>query len=233
MTDLSCPNCGADLDVSTLFASAADQKALARLASVSIPMGARVLQYVQLFKPARQSLTARKKIKLLLELLPDLERRAVTWKGRDWPAPLAAWAEAIDQMLGQRDAGKLELPMKHHAYLYAVLAGMADKTEAAAEKKREADRRGARPAGIRCDPVDLVATLTVALPIATAGERVADARTAHAPTHLPAPAKRSDAGAATSPAVRAIRDAVQRARRAQTAVDEILSHPTPIPGENP
>lgn len=193
MTDLSCPNCGADLDVSTLFASAADQKALARLASVSIPMGARVLQYVQLFKPARQSLTARKKIKLLLELLPDLERRAVTWKGRDWPAPLAAWAEAIDQMLGQRDAGKLELPMKHHAYLYAVLAGMADKAEAAAEKKREADKRSARPAGARAP------ALTVADMLA--------------PLHMPTTPPKAPA-AGTSPAVRAMKAEIERSRAA-------------------
>ena len=139
--DLSCPVCGTELDLAALFAHETDQRALARLAAVSIPLGARVLQYVALFTPPKQRLTAAKKIKLLLQLLPDLERQAIHHKGRDWPVPLAAWAQAIDQMLAARDAGRLELPMKGHGYLHAVLAGMADKHEAAAEQAREQDAR--------------------------------------------------------------------------------------------
>ena len=99
-----------------LFAHEQDQRALARLASVSIPLGARVLQYLALFTPPKQRLTSAKKIKLILQLLPDLERQAITHKGRDWEAPLAAWAQAIDQMLAARDAQRLELPMKGHGY---------------------------------------------------------------------------------------------------------------------
>lgn len=135
--------CGAELDVGVLFAHETDQRALARLAAVSIPLGARVMQYVALFTPPKTRLTAAKKIKLLLQLLPDLERQAITHKGRDWAVPLDAWALAFDQMLASRDAGRLELPMKGHGYLYTTLAGMADKHEAAAEAQREAERRTA------------------------------------------------------------------------------------------
>ena len=142
-TDLSCPVCGAELDVGVLFAHETDQRALARLAAVSIPLGARVMQYVALFTPPKTRLTAAKKIKLLLQLLPDLERQAIHHKGRDWSVPLDAWALAFDQMLASRDAGRLELPMKGHGYLYTTLAGMADKHEAAAEAQREAKRRTA------------------------------------------------------------------------------------------
>ncbi len=141
MSDLSCPACGAEFDLATAFAHETDQRALARLAAVSIPLGARVLRYVQLFTPPKQRLTAAKKIKLILQLLPDLERGAICHKGRDWPAPLPAWAQAIDQMLEAQGAGRLELPMKGHGYLYAVLSGMADKFESQAEQQREADRR--------------------------------------------------------------------------------------------
>lgn len=139
--DLSCPACGAELDLSVLFAHEHDQRALARLAAVSIPLGARVLQYLSLFTPPKQRLTAAKKIKLILQLLPDLERQAITYKGRDWAVPLSAWAQAIDQMLAARDAQRLELPMKGHGYLFAILAGMADKAEASAEAQREAERK--------------------------------------------------------------------------------------------
>ena len=144
MSDLCCPACGAEMDLALLFAHEHDQRALTRLASVSIPLGARVLQYIALFQPTKQRLTVAKKIKLLLQLLPDLERFAITHKGRDWAAPLSAWAQAIDQMLAARDAGRLELPMKGHGYLYAILSGMADKHEAEQEQQREQEQRSAR-----------------------------------------------------------------------------------------
>ncbi len=142
MSDLSCPTCGSELDLAVLFAHEDNQRAVARLASVSIPLGARVLQYLALFTPPKQRLTPAKKIKLLLQLLPDLERQSISFKGRDWAAPAAAWAQAIDQMLAGRDSGRLELPMKSHGYLYSVLAGLADRNEASAEAQSEAARRG-------------------------------------------------------------------------------------------
>ena len=147
--DLSCPVCGTELDLAVLFSHEHDQRALARLAAVSIPLGGRVLQYLALFTPPKQRLTAAKKIKLILQLLPDLEREAISWKGRDWPAPRTAWAMAIDQMLAARDAQRLELPMKGHGYLFAILAGMADKFEGQAEQQREQElRTGPRAATV-------------------------------------------------------------------------------------
>ncbi|MFC4473856.1 hypothetical protein [Comamonas denitrificans] len=143
MSDLHCPNCGTELDLATAFCAETDRKALERLVATSVPLGARVLQYIGLHQPAKQRLTAAKKIKLLLQLLPDLERRAITHRGRDWQAPLPAWAAAIDQMLLSRDAGKLELPLKGHGYLYAVIASSADRIEAQAEHQREAERAAA------------------------------------------------------------------------------------------
>lgn len=141
MSDISCTVCGTELDLATLFAHADDQRALARLVALSVPIGNRVLQYVTLFKPEKQNLTAAKKIKLIAQLLPDLERKAVTYKGRDWTAPLSAWGDAIDSMLASRNAGRLELPLKGHNYLYSTLARMADGIEAAAEAKVEEDAR--------------------------------------------------------------------------------------------
>lgn len=44
-------------------------------------------------------------------------------------------------MIGAAEAGRLDLPMRNHNYLLSVLAGMADKVEAAAEAKREEDAR--------------------------------------------------------------------------------------------
>lgn len=207
--EISCPNCGAELDAMTLFSCAADQQALARLAALSIPLGARVLQYVQLFKPERQNLTARKKVKLLLALLPDLERRAINYKGREWRAPLQAWAQAIDQMLAMRDAGRLKLPMTQHNYLYAILAGMAEKHEAAAEAEREANKRAARQAHVRGQAPDVSALLDSTMTVKAAR-----------PPRKPK---------TTSPTVRAMREEMARARAPSDTSDP--NENTPPQGE--
>lgn len=140
-TDISCPACGAEFDLLIAFSNEADKQALKRFVSVSIPLGPRVLYYVALFTPPKRQLTTAKKLKLIMQLLPDLERQTITFKGRDWSVPLESWAMAFDQMQASREGGRLELPMKGHGYLYAILSGMADKREGQAEQQREADRR--------------------------------------------------------------------------------------------
>lgn len=208
MSDLSCPTCGSELDLAVLFAHEQDQRALARLASVSIPLGARVLQYLALFTPPKQRLTSAKKIKLILQLLPDLERQAITHKGRDWEAPLAAWAQAIDQMLAARDAQRLELPMKGHGYLYAILAGMADKFEGQAEQQREQDlRTGPRAATV--NGPKSVADLVQA-PAPAAAPRPAPA----APAPSPGKAQGTPAPG-MSPTVRAMRALIESKKGTQ------------------
>jgi hypothetical protein len=139
--DINCPFCGIELTVAQLFAHADTQRAVGRLAAVSIPLGARVLQYCSLFAPAKTRMTVPKQVKSILQLLPDMERQGITHKGRDWIVPLSVWAQGIDQMLTSRDAGRLELPMTGHGYLYSILVGLADKVEARAETQVEADKR--------------------------------------------------------------------------------------------
>lgn len=139
--DIACPVCGTELTLAQLFANEDTQRAFARLASVSIPLGSRVLQYCTLFAPAKTRLTLPKQIKLIQSLLPDLERQAITHRGRDWAVPLSCWAQGIDQMLTARDMDKLDLPMKGHAYLYSILMSLADKVEASDEQRREAGAR--------------------------------------------------------------------------------------------
>ena len=51
--DIACPVCGTELTLAQLFANEDTQRAFARLASVSIPLGSRVLQYCTLFAPAK------------------------------------------------------------------------------------------------------------------------------------------------------------------------------------
>ena len=140
---IACPACGTELTLEHLVGHLDGERAFARLVALSVPMAHLVVQYIALFTPEKQRLTLRKKVRIIQQLLPDLQRHAITHKGRDWPAPLEAWAQAIEQMLAARTAGRLQLPMTGHGYLYAILAGMADKHEAAAEQQREDARRQA------------------------------------------------------------------------------------------
>ena len=192
MSDFACPACGAEFDLLVAFAHAEDREALARLVSAGIPIGSRVAQYLTLFQPVKQRLTTAKKIKLILQLLPDLERKAITYKGRDWPAPLSVWAHAIDQMLAARDAQRLELPMKGHGYLYAVLASMADKHEGQAEQQREQELRTGPRAATANGP-------------ANAADLVQQA----GPGAAPRPAPAAPAPAGMSPTVRAMRALIE------------------------
>ena len=140
------------MDLDVLLAHEDSRRALASLATLSLPLGKRTLQYIRLFKPATRQLGHGRVVKLIEELLPDLQRRAITHNGRDWDASLETWNIAIERVLERRDNGKLTLPLKSHGYLYEVIVGLVDKAESAVEKASEADRR-ARTPGADAQPV--------------------------------------------------------------------------------
>ena len=139
--ELTCPMCGTHLDLGHLLVDAENRTAFLRMIESCGSIGAVLMRYVQLFTPPKTSLTPRKQARILLQLLPDIERRAITHRNRDWQVPLSLWEQGIDQMLSLRDAGKLELPMTGHKYLYAILTSLADKVEASSEAQAEAAKR--------------------------------------------------------------------------------------------
>lgn len=139
--DLTCHVCGTELTMEQLLIHADDRAVVLRLLAMGSPIGAAVGAYTTLFSPPKHRLSMRKQARIFKELLPDIERCAITHRGRDWAVPLAVWESGIDQMLALRSAGKLELPMKGHGYLYAILTSLADKQEAVAEVQLDAARR--------------------------------------------------------------------------------------------
>ena len=196
--DLSCPVCGAEFDLAVLFKSEESRKTFERLTASCSPLRDRLAQYAALAKPPKHKLGTDKSLRIIKTMLPDIERGAITWKGRDWAAPLSAWAQAIDQMLAQRDAGRLELPMKGHGYLYAILAGMADKFEGQAEQQREQElRTGPRAATVN------------------GPKSVADLVQAPAPAAAPRPAPAAPTPAGMSPTVRAMRQQIEARKGTQ------------------
>ena len=124
---LNCPACGADLVLAALLVDAETRQAIERLVATGLPLGSRLLQYCTLHTPPKTRLTTAKQIKLILQLLPDIEAGVITHKGRRCTVPAHLWEQAMAQMLEMRAAGSLVPPLSGHAYLYALLAGLSAK----------------------------------------------------------------------------------------------------------
>lgn len=136
-----CPVCHSELSLAQVFSSEEAQRTFSRLAVLSVPLGVRLTRYLTLFTPPKTRLTQGKQLKLIEQLLPDLERRAITAQGRDWPAPLELWSQAFEKLFAVADAGRMTLPLSGHGYLYTTLHDLAEKAEAKKEQKTEQDRR--------------------------------------------------------------------------------------------
>jgi hypothetical protein len=167
---LSCPSCHAELTLDVLMQHEAARRAVARLAQVSLPFGALTLQYMALFKPASRALSIDRMVRLIEELLPDIEAQTVRRNGREWDAGIETWRAALQVVLDMRDAGNLRLPLTGHGLLHQVIANMAEKVEADRERRNEQQRRQRSAAGPRdAGPRDLaqIAADSAAMPLAT------------------------------------------------------------------
>ena len=146
---VTCPGCHAELSLEVLLTHEAARHAVARLAAVSLPFGALTLRYMALFRPEKRGLSIERMVRLVEELVVDVERQSITRKGREWHADVETWRAAIDEVISKREKGTLRLPLTNHALLHEVICGLVERHEARAESQREADRRGRREAGPR------------------------------------------------------------------------------------
>ena len=138
-----CPNCGAGMSLDALIAHEECRQLLAEVMQVGLPYGRAVIRYLGLFRPAKRELRMERVARLLRELLPDLQRGAITRAGRDWPLTPEQWQAGLQAVLDAADKGTLQPPLADHGYLHQVLMRLVDKSEASAETEREAGRRAA------------------------------------------------------------------------------------------
>lgn len=132
---LTCPCCAARFPIEAALTDEQARQAVATALQLPAPLGDRLLRYVGLFRPAQRALSWDRVGRLLGELLEMIDGGAVERKGKSWAAPMAAWQEALEQMLTRRD--KLDLPLTSHGYLLEIVAGVAQK----AGEQKEASRR--------------------------------------------------------------------------------------------
>ena len=138
----ACPACGAEATLDVVIAHDESARLMAWVIERNAPLGGLVMRYLRLFKPAKQRLRATRVRTLLEGLLADMRRGAITRKGRDWTVSIEGWQAGIEGVLENHSKGLIDLPLGDHAYLYEVLLRVADKAEAEAEQRREAERRG-------------------------------------------------------------------------------------------
>lgn len=118
-----CPCCGAENSLDALLAHEDAREAVWAVAQVGGEIGRLAVQYIALFRSANSSLSMGRMAKLLGEILPDIQRGAITRDRIEYPAPPEAWVYAMRQMLDRRASGSLKLPLKSHGYLYEVISG--------------------------------------------------------------------------------------------------------------
>ena len=137
----TCRVCGAETSVEQMVHDIIDDAAARRLLrdvlNINLALGAHVLRYLRLHKPAKQGMRWAKLRPLMVELLQAIQAGAITRKGRSWQVGADAWRAAFEATFKAAEDGKLDLPLAGNAYLYEVAMRLADKAEAQAEKQHE------------------------------------------------------------------------------------------------
>lgn len=126
---IRCLACGAEASLDALIDNDAAASALAMALSIT-PLGKLIIRYLALFRPATRRLTWPRVASLLGELLPLIEAQRIERDGKVHEAPHHVWCSAIEKTLLARDTGGLELPLKKHSYLLAIIASESARSEA-------------------------------------------------------------------------------------------------------
>lgn len=140
-----------------------------------------LLRYIGLFAPEKSQLNHRRMAALINELVPSIQAAQIERSGRTVACPIDYWRIGFEQVLAQRDAGQLRVPLKSHGYLFEVLIGMSTRDDAKAEQRKEDQRAGHAGVGVTPDRAAVAVTgsgpvlLNAALPKQALPQHVRDA----------------------------------------------------------
>lgn len=97
-----CPCCGAENSLDALIAHEQARQSLWMLANIGGPMTLGLVKYLGLFRPNKSALSQARMASLMAELLPDIQAGQIYRNGQSYPAPVAAWAYAFNEVLAAR-----------------------------------------------------------------------------------------------------------------------------------
>lgn len=138
---MTCPACYAQFTLDAALGANASRSALALALAMPAPLAQGLGQYLGMFRSPSRAVSPERIERLMQELLPLLQAEEVTRNGSTRRAPLALWQDGLQQMIEQRDSGKLRLPLKSHGYLLEIVHAAADRADAQAERTVEEQRR--------------------------------------------------------------------------------------------
>jgi len=144
---LTCPACQFTAAAEGFLGADDARGVVAQMAACPGPPALRkaLLRYVALFAPTTRGLSWGRAEKLLAEVVGMIQAGRIERNGRVWPAPLDYWQEALDEILATPN---LRRPLKSHGYLLEILAGLANKAEAAEERQVFERQAGHTPVGL-------------------------------------------------------------------------------------
>lgn len=114
-----CPCCGSTNSLETLIAFDDARDVLSLLLSVDQRLTRPLIRYIALFRPEKTDLSWSRTIKLLNELVPDIQAQKIARNGQLFNAPINAWLWAIEQIFIKQN---LKRPLKSHGLLYEIIS---------------------------------------------------------------------------------------------------------------
>lgn len=133
-----CPACGATFSVDVWLANHEARLFVIAMAKTPPDITSRIPGYLGMFRRPGGSVGWAKALKILQDLIDLVAPGQVDVKGGMRPSPPGMWAKGIDQLISQK--AKIDLPLTSHGYLLSIVREMADKEDAANERRRD-DRR--------------------------------------------------------------------------------------------
>jgi hypothetical protein len=142
-----CPCCATGFPIEAGLIEA-DAKRLGKLLGDMEPAVARAaMSYMRFFKPAKQELRVSRAVHVLTELAVLISSGRISKDertGMQRPCGGHHWVQGIEQMLTHTH---LELPLKNHNYLRAIVFKLADGADAKAEQQQHKDLQQQRRNG--------------------------------------------------------------------------------------
>jgi len=109
-----CPICHSHIQLEALIQDDAGSELLGLLANLGRPLARPLVQYLGLFRPAKQDLSNARALKLARETLDIADRDSL----------IAALQDTVRSIHEKRTKGQVQ-PLKNHNYLKQVLASVA------------------------------------------------------------------------------------------------------------
>lgn len=129
-----CPCCGKAIDIIQGIELAAGSEWVALLHDLPISMMGAMFRYLELFRPAKQSLRWSRRLSLTEELMLMIKSGTLERGGMTYAMPMQAWEAEMMRLVNNKPAS-LVLPLKSNGYLLSIMFGRIERNLAMNESR--------------------------------------------------------------------------------------------------